>query len=149
MVFMEDSLRPSHAGIMTSRGIDTSRFTRKGILVIDDDSTFGMLMKALAEARGLKLDYFTSLSELGSFARIGEYDVAVLDYYLDKLTGAEIAEYFDAFFTDTPVVMVSGNSEVKDESTKWPRCVRQFVPKSRGAKEILQVALATLDDSEA
>ena len=114
---------------------------KRGVLVIDDDATFGLLMKAVAEARGIKLDWVGSLSELGSFAKIGDYDVAVLDYYLEKLTGAEIAEYFDAFFKDKPVIIVSGSSRLQDDSMQWPRCVRKFVLKSNGARNILDNAL--------
>ncbi len=141
---LKDQVKPMNAaGNCVQPNSETIAYKnmKGGVLVIDDDATFGLLMKAVAEARGIKLDYVGSLAELGSFARIGDYDVAVLDYYLEKLTGAEIAEYFDAFFQDKPVIIVSGSSRLQDDSVQWPKCVRKFVLKSNGARNILDNAL--------
>jgi len=118
--------------------------SKRGILVIDDDPQFGSLLSALARARGIPLEYYTSLSELGSFALLGQFDAAILDYYLESMNGMEIAEYVETFFDHLPVILVSGTAFLEADKKEWPKCVRQFVPKARGPYAILDSAVAVM-----
>ena len=111
------------------------------ILVIDDDPAFGKIVKALAEARGIGCDWAPSLESLGRVGKLSGYDGAILDYFLEKFTGAEIAEYVDVFFADIPVVIVSSRPDIHAQRRNWPKCVRQFVDKASGARSILDQAL--------
>jgi DNA-binding response OmpR family regulator len=115
--------------------------TPRKILVIDDDPAFGKIMKALAEARGIQCDWAPSLESLGRVGSFAGYDLAILDYFLEKLTGAEIAEYVDAFFANIPVVIVSSRPDIHAQRRQWPKCVRMCVDKATGARSILDLAL--------
>jgi len=107
------------------------------LLLIDDDESFGHLMEVVAAQRGISLEYYPSLVELGRIGRLGDFDVAILDYYLDGMNGIEIAEYLERFFTGKPVVLVSGRSYGDALMVESPRCVKAFVHKVRGALTIL------------
>jgi len=111
------------------------------MLVIDDDPAFGQIMKALAEARGIQCDWVPSLESLGRVGRVGDYDLAILDYFLERFTGGEIAEYVDVFFSKIPVVIVSSRPDIHAQQRNWPKCVRLFVDKATGARSILDLAL--------
>lgn len=119
------------------------------MLVIDDDPAFGQIMKALASARGIQCDWVPSLESLGRVGRVGDYDLAILDYFLEKFTGGEIAEYVDVFFSDIPVVIVSSRPDIHAQQRKWPKCVRLFVDKATGARSILDLALGLFSGSRA
>jgi len=108
------------------------------LLIIDDDRSFGAIIKAYAEQRGFETVFCTSLLELGSFARIREFDIAMIDYYLGNLRGDEIAEYVDTFFREIPVVIVSSESFKSEQVAKWPQSVRRFLAKSLGAPKIVE-----------
>lgn len=123
-------------------------FNHKGIILIDDDKTFQVLMKSYAEAEGIPMACFSSLMELGSFANIGEYDVAIIDYFLEGMKGHEIAEYFSVFFPDRPVVVVSADDTISRKRDEWPKSVKAFMPKSKGAANILKNTMDIFDAAQ-
>jgi DNA-binding response OmpR family regulator len=110
------------------------------LVIFDDDVCFGALLSAKARAMGFDPRYFTSLVDLGSFARIKTFDLAIVDYYLGSIQGDEIAEYVDTFFAQVPVIIVSSEDFRATRSQKWPASVRQFVPKAEGPTKILEAA---------
>ncbi len=115
------------------------------VVIFDDDSNFGTLLTTKARAAGFEPSYFTSLVDMGSFARIKNYDLAIVDFYMDTIRGDEIAEYVDTFFKDIPVIIVSGEDFSQSEKMKqWPDTVRAFVPKTDGIDRILTTAKAVL-----
>lgn len=114
------------------------------LLVIDDDRAFGAIVSAIARGKGFEPHYFTSLVEMGSFARIRDFDLAIIDYYLGSLRGDEIAEYVDTFFRDIPVMIVSSQEFKEDEISEWPASVRKFVSKMDGAEAIVETARSIL-----
>lgn len=113
------------------------KFKQKGIILIDDDVSFRDLVKAYATAAKIPIDCYASLSEMGSFAVIGEYDIAIVDYFLEGMKGDEIAEYFAVFFPGRPVIVISADENVSCKLEKWPTCIKAFLPKSIGVAAIL------------
>ena len=140
-VIEEVGVRHSHA--VTCPGPVSVASKPPHVLLIDDDELFGALMVAVANARGVKLSYFPSLEAAGHIGAIGGYDAAILDYYLNRFTGAEIAEYFDAFFSKTPVFVVSGRETYPDAGPP-PKCLRKFLCKVIGPQKILDEVLAAI-----
>ena len=114
------------------------------LLIVDDDVCFGALMSAVAKAHGFRPHFFTSLLEMGSFARIRDYDLALVDYYLESLKGDEIAEYVDTFFSQVPVIIVSAEDFRARPKDHWPASVRRFVPKTDGPERIIEAAKQVL-----
>lgn len=124
-------------------------FRKKGVLLIDDDPAFRALFLAVAGALGIPGRAYASLSEMNSFAELRNYDVVVLDYYLESFKGPEIAEYIDVFFTELPVIMISGGDVDEQANRVWPSCIQRFLKKSAGPYEILQAAIMALKRAEA
>lgn len=116
------------------------RQPQKKYLLIDDDPLFCLSLKQLAESYGMNFDSHSSLASLGSLARLGEYDVLVVDFHLDEVNGGEIAEYVEIFFGHIPLILISGS-----QLTELPRSVTCFVNKAHGFESILtQVLLVQL-----
>lgn len=114
------------------------------LLLVDDDPGFGAILASIAKSKGFEPQWYSSLLEMGSFARIKEYDVAIIDYYLDCLRGDEIAQYVDTFFAGIPVIIVSSRNFTLQEISRWPSCVRRFVGKEKGAERIIDEARTIL-----
>ena len=87
------------------------------ILMIDDDEFLGRIMQKKAAADGVDLEYFSSLEKLGRVAFFSNYDLILLDYWMDDLTGRELAEYVTAFCPDTPVILISSDKHLLSEKT--------------------------------
>lgn len=118
---------------------------RLKILLVDDDPTFGYLMTSVAKGLGIDLTHRESLVDLGSFAMIKEFDIAMIDYYLESLRGDEIAEYVDTFFNDLPLVIVSAHDFDEKSKSKWPPTVKAFLQKDLGAVQLLKRVVETYD----
>lgn len=125
---------------MPPYGATSSESLGDKLLIVDDDVCFGALISAVAKDRGFVPRFFTSLIDMGSFARIKEFDVAIIDYYLGSLRGDEIAEYVDTFFSEVPVIIVSSEDLRETRAVKWPASVRTFIPKSEGPGRIVEAA---------
>jgi DNA-binding NtrC family response regulator len=114
------------------------------LLIIDDDICFGALMSAIAPKYHLEPRFFPSLVDMGSFARIKDFDIAIIDYFLGHLRGDEIAEYVDTFFANIPVIIVSAEETLSHREKKWPESVRMFLPKATGPDGIAAAARKVL-----
>lgn len=119
----------------------------KKMVLIDDDVQFCTIMAHYATSRGLTLDYYSDLQEMGSLGKLSEYDVAIVDYDLGSINGVEIAEYLPIFFGDMPMILVSGRTRNESGDKKWPRSIKRFVHKDVGPDEILDSAINLLPDS--
>jgi DNA-binding NtrC family response regulator len=111
------------------------------VILIDDDRSFGLIMRQCAIQRGIELDYFESLAELGFVALVGRYDVAILDYDLGNMTGVEIGEYLAALFDGMPMLLISGTLRVPNPEEIRKGNVRPFLHKNSGYDRILATAL--------
>lgn len=111
------------------------------LVLIDDDQAFCTIMQSFALSRGLALDCFTNLDEMGSIGRLSDYAAAIVDYDLGSMNGIEIAEYLPIFFGDMPMVLVSGQRRAAESHKPWPPSIRTFVHKDEGPDTILDRAL--------
>ena len=120
---------------------------KKGLLLIDDDEWFRALFKVICEAQGIPVTTFPSLADMPSFASMKDYDVVILDYYLESFKGPEIAEYVDVFFASLPVVVISGEEINDGERHAWPTCIKRFMCKAAGPYNIISSAMELMSES--
>jgi DNA-binding NtrC family response regulator len=118
------------------------------VILIDDDRSFGLIMKQCAMQHGIELDYFESLEELGFVGLVSKYDVAILDYDLGNMTGVEIGEYLSALFDHMPMLLISGTTRNPSSETIKAGHARTFMHKNQGYDLILSTALG-LSEMEA
>ncbi len=114
-----------------------SKNSTRSYVLIDDDSTYRSIMKRAAEIENVHLDCFGSLIELGSVGALENYDVLILDYELDGITGVEIASYLGKLVSEIPTVIVS---HTEREPGGWPKAIKRFVQKSEGYAYAIQNA---------
>ena len=115
---------------------------RPKMVLIDDDPVFCKVMSSYAILRGIQLDCFKTLGEMGSLGRFSDYEAAIVDYDLGPMNGLEVAEYLPIFFRKMPMILISGK-EIFQE-TYWPSSVKDFVHKETGPNRILDVAVSYL-----
>lgn len=78
------------------------------IIVLDDVSDAGVLVRRILERKGHKVTAFTEEEEALSFARKRRPDLAILDMKLKKMTGVEVLEELRKVSPDTKVIMLTG-----------------------------------------
>jgi DNA-binding response OmpR family regulator len=132
-------------------GLTTSsfhNFLKKGILVIDDDPTFRDLIRTVGQALKLPVTTVASLEEMPSFAALKDYDIAIIDFKLERFCGIEIAEYVDVFFKNLPVLIISSENLDPSPTNRWPSCIKKFVHKSFGPFAILHRSMNLWNDEQ-
>lgn len=110
------------------------------LALIDDDEDFRRLATSLAKGQGIRLETFTSMTEILPLTTLEQFDVVILDHHLEHLTGLEIARLIDTFASDVPVLLISS------ENPGWvagegPECILGFMSKASGISSILKRAV--------
>lgn len=118
--------------------MDTEQRPQRFVL-IDDDPTFRAILLRAASIHGVEVDVYESLEDLGAVGLLSRYDVAIIDYDLGALNGIEIAEYLEILCSNTPMILVSAKDR-RANARKWPKSIKQFIPKSMGYAYILEQA---------
>lgn len=110
---------------------------RPRVFLLDDDPVFCKLMEKVARRNGIPLAVCSRLADFGRDRSHREFDVAVIDYYLEDLTGPQLVWLLD----QRPVVMVSRNEDCLEEKKEWPDSIKKFVAKKAGPEAILEAAV--------
>jgi DNA-binding NtrC family response regulator len=78
------------------------------IMVLDDVSDAGQLIKRILERKGHQVTSFTEEDEALEHARAGGVDLAILDIKLKRMTGVEVLEELRKVAPNTKVIMLTG-----------------------------------------
>ena len=109
------------------------------LVLVDPDQEFAEALVKEASGLGIHVDYYKNMLEIGYLGRFKDYDLVILNETLEKMTGLEIAEYFDKLLSNMPIVLLHPQAgEVGREG--WPRSVVSFVAKEQGVTEVLSAA---------
>lgn len=117
---------------------------RPRILLVDDDVTFGKIMKKMASKLDLPLHYVSSANELIHLPK-DNFDVGIFDYDLGTITGVQLSDIVEKYIGKIPVLLVSSYGRI--ENRKWPGLVQGFIPKSQGFHAILAEACKMHEDN--
>ncbi|MDK2954540.1 MAG: hypothetical protein PWQ57_36 [Desulfovibrionales bacterium] len=78
------------------------------IIVLDDVSDAGLLIKRILERKGHDVTPFTEEDETLAYARSNEVDLAILDIKLKRMTGVEVLEELRKTSPKVKVIMLTG-----------------------------------------
>lgn len=94
------------------------------IIVLDDVSDAGVLIKRILERKGHEVTAFTEEEEALAYVKKKKPDLAVLDIKLKKMTGVEVLEDIRKLSPGTRVVMLTGypTLETARESVRLGAC---------------------------
>lgn len=78
------------------------------IIVLDDISDAGMLVKRILERKGHTVSAFTEEEDAVKFATNNSVDLAILDIKLKKMTGVEVLEELKKVRPEIKAIMLTG-----------------------------------------
>jgi two-component system cell cycle response regulator CtrA len=82
------------------------------VLLIEDDSAIAQSIKLMLQSEGFNV-YKTALGEEGvELGKIYDYDIILLDLNLPDMSGLDVLRQLRAGRVNTPVIILSGSSEV-------------------------------------
>lgn len=119
------------------RGARNSDVNREqiSILLIDDDHSFGAILKRSASKAGLNMTVCHDLDALAAQMN-GAFAVAIVDYDLGSVTGFEIVKYLENQAWNTPFVFISQSDLPRHE--RQVNKERRFIHKARGPGAIIE-----------
>lgn len=85
------------------------------ILLIEDDSATAKSIELMLKSQGYVVDT-TDMGEDGEeIAKIYDYDIVILDLMLPDMDGYEVLKNLRSAKVDTPILILSGLSDIKDK----------------------------------
>ncbi len=136
------------------------------ILLVEDDSGIGELVKEDLEAQGFATDWAEDGEEAYSLSQSFPYDLLILDVMLPGITGFEIVEKLRSQKDKVPVLMLTARDGLEDRVkglelgaddylvkpfhlTELRARVRALLRRSKGeANNLIEVGRLTLDSSQ-
>ena len=109
---------------------------RTKLLLIDDDKDFGALMLAIAEAYAIRIKFVTSLNEVNA-VELADYDVIIVDYQLEDITGPELATMLQQTIPEVPLMLISGKKAPDLNQESYPSNIKKFVSKNVDGSKLL------------
>ena len=90
--------------------IATAAARGKRILLVEDNPINALLARALLTREGCEIDHAVSGEEAVAAAKVGAYDLILMDMRMPGLTGVETARELRALEVATPIVALTANA---------------------------------------
>lgn len=114
------------------------------ILIIEDDLEIRQLLQSNLKAANFTVET-ASDGERGSFlARVNKYRLIILDYNLPKMDGLAVCREIRNEDKETPIIMLSVRSEIKDKLDLFQAGVDDYLSKPFSFSELLARIQAVL-----
>lgn len=107
------------------------------ILLIDDDKDLVEMVKEWLEASNYNYEIAHDGKAGWEFLRQGIYDVIVIDWNLPGMEGPEICRKFRANKGTTPIIMLTGKTQIEDKETGLDSGADDYLTKPFSIKELM------------
>ncbi len=84
------------------------------ILIIEDEKILADSLKTLLEGKGFEVEAVYDGETGKEYAKLGIYDLLILDVMMPKMDGYEVARQVRSKRCSTPILMLTAKSEVED-----------------------------------
>lgn len=107
------------------------------ILIVEDDLEISQLLRNHLKKANFTVEIAAD-GERGSFlARINKYELIILDYNLPKMDGLAVCQEIRGEDQETPIIMLSVRSEIKDKLKLFQAGVDDYLVKPFSFSELL------------
>ena len=114
------------------------------ILVIEDERLLAQSIKAVLEQKGFEVETVYDGETGAEYARLGIYDLVILDVMLPGLDGFQVAQALRAGRCATPILMLTAKSGIEDRITGLNAGADYYLTKPFDTRELLACVNALL-----
>lgn len=114
------------------------------ILVVEDDVDFALTVEHALTTSNHTVEMAHDGESAMEYLRQGQYDVIILDWQLPDIEGIEILSKFRARGGATPVLMLTGKSQIKDKEAGLDGGADDYLTKPFDARELVARVRALL-----
>lgn len=138
----KEAVSPSDSTARAALRCGTLPITQK-ILCVDDDAPFLCAFSALLELAGFSVTAASDPAQGLALMSKGSFDLAILDYHMPGMNGAQLARKIRRNRPDMPVILLSANDSVPAADLRmFNRCLA----KGESFREILLAVRSALPD---
>ena len=114
------------------------------ILVIEDEQLLAQSIKAVLEQKGFEVETVYDGETGAEYARLGSYDLVILDVMLPGMDGFQVAQALRAGRCATPILMLTAKSGIEDRITGLNAGADYYLTKPFDTRELLACVNALL-----
>ena len=114
------------------------------ILVIEDELLLAQSIKAVLEQKGFEVETVYDGETGAEYARLGIYDLVILDVMLPGMDGFQVAQALRAGRCATPILMLTAKSGIEDRITGLNAGADYYLTKPFDTRELLACVNALL-----
>ena len=114
------------------------------ILVIEDEQLLAQSIKAVLEQKGFEVETVYDGETGAEYARLGIYDLVILDVMLPGMDGFQVAQALRAWRCATPILMLTAKSGIEDRITGLNAGADYYLTKPFDTRELLACVNALL-----
>ena len=114
------------------------------ILVIEDEQLLAQSIKAVLEQKGFEVETVYDGETGAEYARLGIYDLLILDVMLPGKDGFQVAQALRAGRCATPILMLTAKSGIEDRITGLNAGADYYLTKPFDTRELLACVNALL-----
>ncbi len=114
------------------------------ILVIEDEQLLAQSIKAVLEQKGFEVETVYDGETGAEYARLGIYDLVILDVMLPGMDGVQVAQALRAGRCATPILMLTAKSGIEDRITGLNAGADYYLTKPFDTRELLACVNALL-----
>ncbi len=118
------------------------------VLLVDDDPVFTQFTKNLLQAKGLKVVTTFNKAEALTAFEDQSFSCAVLDIFLPDGSGVDLIKPFRAHSPTTPIIMVSGQSDVEEVVRAMKDGASDYIKKPFHGEELVLKIQMALENSQ-
>ena len=122
----------------------------ENILVIDDDVTFGLMLKTLLEKHQYRVDTVCTLTDVLKLVKERFYDVVLTDLRMPDISGIDLIRPIKQNSPGTRIIMMTGYADIASAIQSIKRGAFNYIPKPFQPEEVLSmIREATTKEPEA
>ena len=114
------------------------------ILVIEDEKLLAQSIRAVLEQKGFDVETVYDGETGAEYAKLGIYDLLILDVMMPGLDGFEVARTVRAERCATPILMLTARSGIEDRITRLNARADYYLTKPFDTRELLACVNALL-----
>ncbi|SHJ94022.1 two-component system, NtrC family, response regulator HydG [Tangfeifania diversioriginum] len=118
------------------------------ILIIDDDVTFCLMLKALLEKSGYKVSSVFSTAEAKRKIEKQNFEIVFTDLRLPDTSGMELIKLIKKKAPKTQIIMMTGYADIATAIESIKKGAFNYIPKPLNPDEVLNLVREALDQAE-
>ena len=108
------------------------------ILFIDDDIEFGKVFTELLQQNDFHVDFVTDVTSGLELEKNNEYELVIVDLYLEKFTGLQVVELIRAYNTKSKIMIMTNSVNDFDEVRALQLGVDEYLRKKSNFSLMLE-----------